>query len=90
MCYEAFAIRPIQMPQKSDGKFLAQAYLIAMRALVRARVISVAGAILFARSLAADDWPCCQHDVQHTGDSSAVVNPQALAFAWTAAPRSRR
>jgi hypothetical protein len=32
----------------------------------------------------ADDWPYYQHDAWHTGASSAVVNPQALSFAWPA------
>jgi hypothetical protein len=55
-----------------------------MRGLVRIQVIGVAGAILFARSVVADDWPYYQHDAWHTGDSSAFVNPQALSLAWTA------
>jgi hypothetical protein len=55
-----------------------------MRGLVRLQVIGVAGAILFARSVVADDWPYYQHDAWHTGDSSAFVNPQALSLAWTA------
>src|SRR5439155_27339019 len=54
--------------------------------LIRIQVIAVAGAILFARSVVADDWPYYQHDAWHTGNSSALVNPQALAFAWTAPP----
>jgi hypothetical protein len=54
-----------------------------MRGLVRIQVIGVAGAILFARSVVADDWPYYQHDAWHTGDSSAFVNPQALSLAWT-------
>jgi PQQ-like domain len=32
----------------------------------------------------ANDWPYYQHDSCHTGSSSAVVNPQALSFAWSA------
>jgi hypothetical protein len=52
--------------------------------LVRIQVIGAIGAILFARSVAADDWPYYQHDASHTGDSSALVNPQALSLAWTA------
>jgi hypothetical protein len=55
-----------------------------MRGLVRIQVIGVAGAILFAQSVVADDWPYYQHDAWHTGDSSAVVSPQALSLAWTA------
>jgi hypothetical protein len=55
-----------------------------MRGLVRIQVIGVAGAILFARSVVADDWPYYQHDAWHTGDSSAFVNPQVLSLAWTA------
>src|SRR6266496_2263537 len=55
-----------------------------MRGLVRLQVISVAGAILFARSAVADDWPYYQHDASHTGDSSALVSPQALSLVWTA------
>jgi outer membrane protein assembly factor BamB len=55
-----------------------------MRGLVRIQVICAAAAILLARSVVADDWPYYQHDAWHTGDSSAFVNPQAIAFAWTA------
>src|SRR5882757_2239639 len=55
-----------------------------MRGLVWSQLIGAAAAILFARSAAADDWPCYQHDAWHTGDSSALVNPQALSLAWTA------
>ena len=55
-----------------------------MRGLVRAQAIGAAAAILFTRSVAADDWPYYQHDAQHTGNSSAIVNPQALSWAWTA------
>jgi hypothetical protein len=55
-----------------------------MRGLVRIQVIGIAGAILFARSVVADDWPYYQHDAWHTGDSNALVNPQALSLAWTA------
>jgi len=55
-----------------------------MRALVRIQVIAAVGAILFARSVVADDWPYYQHDVWHTGDSSGFVNPQALSLTWTA------
>ena len=47
-------------------------------------LIWAAVAILFARSVVADDWPYYQHDVWHTGDSSATVNPQALSLAWSA------
>lgn len=55
-----------------------------MRGLFRIQVIAAAGAILLARSVVADDWPYYQHDAWHTGNSNASVNPQALAFAWTA------
>ena len=55
-----------------------------MRGLVRIQIIFAAGAILFARSVVADDWPYYQHDALHTGNSSAFVNPQALSLAWTA------
>jgi len=55
-------------------------------ALVRLQAIGAAATILFARLVAADDWPYYQHDPWHTGDSNAVVNPPALAFAWTAPP----
>ena len=55
-----------------------------MRGLFRIQVIVAAGAILLARSVVADDWPYYQHDAWHTGNSNASVNPQALAFAWTA------
>jgi hypothetical protein len=54
-----------------------------MRALVRVQAIGVA-AILLARSVAADDWPYYQHDASHTGDSSALVTPQALSLGWSA------
>jgi PQQ-like domain len=55
-----------------------------MRVLVWIQVFGAVGAILFARSVAADDWPYYQHDTWHTGDSSALVNPPALSLAWTA------
>jgi hypothetical protein len=55
-----------------------------MRGLRRIQLIAAAGTILLARSVVADDWPYYQHDAWHTGDSSAVVNPQALSLAWTA------
>src|ERR1043166_7568469 len=54
-----------------------------MREFVRIQIITTA-AVLFARSLAADDWPYYQHDSSHTGNSSAVLNPQALSLSWTA------
>ena len=54
--------------------------------LVRIHVIVAVGLILCARSVVADDWPYYQHDSQHSGNSSAVVNPQALSLAWTAPP----
>ena len=57
-----------------------------MSVVVRLQVIAGAAAILIAQTVVADDWPYYQHDAQHTGDSNAVVNPQALAFAWTAPP----
>jgi outer membrane protein assembly factor BamB len=47
-------------------------------------LICAAGAILFAQSAVADDWPYYQHDAWHTGDSSALVNPQPLSLAWSA------
>jgi outer membrane protein assembly factor BamB len=55
-----------------------------MRPLIRLHLIAAAAAILFVRSVVADDWPYYQHDAWHTGDSSAVVSPQALSLAWTA------
>ena len=55
-----------------------------MRTLIRFQVIAVAGAMLFAGQLVADDWPYYQHDAWHTGNSSALVNPQVLSLAWTA------
>ena len=55
-----------------------------MRGLLWIQVICAVGAILFARSVGADDWPYYQHDAWHTGDSSAFVSPQALPLTWTA------
>lgn len=55
-----------------------------MRELFQILVIVAAGVVPFARSVVADDWPYYQHDVWHTGDSSALVNPQALSLAWSA------
>jgi hypothetical protein len=55
-----------------------------MHPLIRLQVIGAAAAILFSRLVVADDWPYYQHDASHTGDSSAVVSPQALSLAWTA------
>ena len=55
-----------------------------MRWLVRIHLIGTVGAILFARSVVAADWPYYQHDASHTGNSSAVVDVQALSLAWTA------
>jgi hypothetical protein len=52
--------------------------------LVRIQMIGAVSAILFARPVAADDWPYYQHDPWHTGDSSALVSPQALSLAWSA------
>src|SRR6266403_2538041 len=55
-----------------------------MRGLLQIQVIGAAAVTLFAQSVVADDWPYYQHDAWHTGDSSALVNPQALSLAWTA------
>jgi outer membrane protein assembly factor BamB len=55
-----------------------------MRRQIRTRLIVAAGAILFAGSAVADDWPYYQHDAWHTGNSSAIIDPQALSLAWTA------
>jgi len=55
-----------------------------MRGLIRIQIIGAAGAILFAGSVAADDWRYYQHDASHTGNSSAVVDPQALSLVWSA------
>jgi hypothetical protein len=55
-----------------------------MRGLFRIQLIAAAAAMLLARSVVADDWPYYQHDAWHTGNSSTVVNPQALSLAWTA------
>ena len=55
-----------------------------MRSLVPLQIIGAATAMLFVRSVIADDWPYYQHDAWHTGDSSAIVNPKALSLAWTA------
>ena len=55
-----------------------------MRGLVRVQAIGAAAAILFARSVAADDWPYYQHDAWHTSNSTALVTPQALSLAWSA------
>jgi len=55
-----------------------------MQGFARAQAIGVAAAILFARSVAADDWSYYRHDAWHTGNSSALVTPQALSLAWTA------
>ena len=55
-----------------------------MRWLVRLQVIGAAGAILFAQTVAADNWPYYRHDAEHTGNSSAIVDPPALSLAWTA------
>jgi hypothetical protein len=51
-----------------------------MRGLGRIQVIAVAGMILLARSVVADDWPYYQHDAWHTGDSSALVIGQRTRF----------
>ncbi|MGB9475343.1 MAG: PQQ-binding-like beta-propeller repeat protein [Candidatus Udaeobacter sp.] len=56
-----------------------------MQWLLRIHLIAVTvGAILFARSVVAADWPYYQHDASHTGNSSAVVDVQALSLVWTA------
>src|SRR5437867_5060122 len=55
-----------------------------MRGLVRIQLIAVVGAMLFTQSVVADDWPYYQHDPSHTGNSSAVVDPQSLSLTWTA------
>ena len=55
-----------------------------MRGMVWVQTIGAAAAILFTRSVVADDWPYYQHDASHTGYSSAIVDPQALSWAWTA------
>jgi outer membrane protein assembly factor BamB len=57
-----------------------------MCGLVRIQIVAAAGVILFAGSAVADDWPYYQHDARHTGNSSAVVNPQTLSLVWTATP----
>src|SRR2546429_7563295 len=54
-----------------------------MLRLFRIQVVTAAGTILLAGSVAADDWPYYQHDAWHTGNSSAVVKPQELSLAWT-------
>ena len=64
---------------------LALVYRVGMRGGgARIRVIGAAVAVLFAKSVVADNWPYYQHDLWHTGNSTAVVNPQALSLAWTA------
>ena len=55
-----------------------------MSGLVQLKVFLAVGAILFAQSVAASDWPYYQHDASHTGDSSAVVTPQTLSLTWSA------
>ena len=55
-----------------------------MRGVVRIRVIAAAAATVFTLSVVADDWPYYQHDVQHTGYSSAIIDPQALSLVWSA------
>ena len=49
-----------------------------MRGLFQIQVIGAAAVTLFARLVAADDWPYYQHDAAHTGNSSALVTPKAL------------
>jgi len=55
-----------------------------MRGLFQIQVIGAAAVTLFARLVAADDWPYYQHDAAHTGNSSALVTPKALSLTWTA------
>jgi hypothetical protein len=55
-----------------------------MRGLFQIQVIGAVAVTLLARSVVADDWPYYQHDAQHTGDSSALVNPQSISLAWSA------
>jgi len=55
-----------------------------MRGAFGIQIIGTAAAILLVRSVVADDWPYYQHDAWHTGDSNALVNPQALSLAWSA------
>ena len=51
------------------------------------RVLSIcAFPIMVLVSARADDWPYYQHDAWHTGNSSAIINPQMLSLAWTAPP----
>ena len=52
--------------------------------LVPIQVSAAVGIILFTQLAVADDWPYYQHDPSHTGNSSAVVDPQALSLMWTA------
>jgi hypothetical protein len=52
---------------------------------VVARLLWVSAlSVLTLFSARADDWPYYQHDASHTGDSSALINPQALSLTWTA------
>jgi hypothetical protein len=62
----------------------ATGFVLAFALMSSATAVDKAAAILFARSVVADDWPYYQHDIWHTGNSSAVVDPQALSLAWTA------
>src|SRR3954465_7739964 len=55
-----------------------------MQRFVRIAVIGIVTAVAFGRAIAADDWPYYQHDASHTGNSSALINPQMLSLAWTA------
>src|SRR6266446_8713488 len=55
-----------------------------MLRLFRIQVVTAAGTILLTGSVIADDWPYYQHDAWHTGNSSALVNPQSLSLAWSA------
>src|SRR6476661_41666 len=51
---------------------------------MRPNVFALAVLLFCIESVAADDWPYYQHDAWHTGDSSALVNPQSLSLAWSA------
>ena len=51
---------------------------------MRTNVFALAVLLFSIESVVADDWPYYQHDAWHTGDSSALVNPQSLSLAWSA------
>ena len=86
LCHQPLTLRQNDNPQREclDKIGPKPVHLAGMRALVRVQAIAAVGAILFTRSVAADDWPYYQHDALHTGDSSALVTPQALSLVWTA------